>query len=326
MTMVYFAAIVLLGVAAASDDSAIIGQRDCEKDDSSMLIQKFSRDVKTHQPLPSATCSAIADALCPLSLAKCQALPATGASICSKEFNPVRSTTKYEKCMGTLPSLTTTCVNALGNQFTDADCKNLVKNLCQATTTTTTCPPIYDFPFPSYLEALDPSDPEFSSLQESAQKFAVNKTFGGGGIFDYLIVRTKVPVPMNRVYGGQATECGYWWMLPYNTGNVPVSFDQYRNITGVCPGWNAGTNVVSCMVPKGWAFVMGQGQSVFCPNGQTIYPPGSVFQVNGDVCSAANDAGLTCETCIAKNDLVDSECWGEMQQRDEDFLRKHGGS
>lgn len=186
--------------------------------------------------------------------------------------------------------------------------------------------PVYGFPLPPYLEVLDPSEPEFLSLQESAEKFAVNKTLGGGGIFDYEIVRTKEPVPMNRVYGGQATECGYWWSLPYDTGTLPVSFAEYAKIVGVCPEWNAGTHIVSCMVPKGWAFVMGQGQSVFCPNGQTIYPPGSVFQVNGDVCSAANDAGLTCETCIAKNDLVDSECWGEMQQRDEDFLRKHGGS
>merc|ERR1712151_1171277 len=58
----------------------------------------------------------------------------------------------------------------------------------------------YGFRFPDYLEAVDASDPDFIELARSAEKYAL-KPPGQGGILDFMIVRTKWSVPMNRLYG-----------------------------------------------------------------------------------------------------------------------------
>merc|ERR1711920_228572 len=120
---------------------------------------------------------------------------------------------------------------------------------------------------------------EFIELARSAEKYAL-KPPGEGGILDFMIVRTKWSVPMNRLYGGSAARCGYWWNMPFYETVSPaetLTTQRLAKASGVCPEWNTDREVVSCQVKKGWAFIVGQGQSTQCSDGEVLHPPAGML-------------------------------------------------
>eukprot|EP00931_Biecheleriopsis_adriatica_P122393 TRINITY_DN97383_c0_g1_i1.p1 TRINITY_DN97383_c0_g1~~TRINITY_DN97383_c0_g1_i1.p1 ORF type:complete len:220 (-),score=41.12 TRINITY_DN97383_c0_g1_i1:22-681(-) len=179
---------------------------------------------------------------------------------------------------------------------------------------------VQGFPLPAYLELLTPSDPEYAALNQSAFQYAVKKP-GMGGLLDFVVVRLKEDVPMRRIYGGSAVKNGYWWTLAnasgmfWASGVDRISMCDMMTASGVCPEWNGATSLITCMVRKGWTFVVGQGQSARCrlgaevcdiKNGSVIFPPAALLQVNGDVFSNS----LRCQECeLDRRDTIDSSCY-----------------
>lgn len=108
---------------------------------------------------------------------------------------------------------------------------------------------VFKFPLPKTLEVLSPSDPSFAKLQESAEKYALNIEPGKGGIVDYVIVKNKEPMHFMRVWGGSASQCGYWWTLPKTLAVAPngqITLAGFMSELGVCPEWNNGTFLEIC--------------------------------------------------------------------------------
>ena len=168
---------------------------------------------------------------------------------------------------------------------------------------------VFKFPLPKTLEVLSPSDPSFAKLKESAEKYALNIQPGKGGIVDYVIVKNKEPLRLMRVWGGSASQCGYWWTLPKALAVAPngqLTLDRFMSALGVCPEWNNGTFLEICEGVTDWKFVVGQGNSATCQWGNTIFPPTALLQVNGDVCGQAKK----CRTCNLQTDF--DWCWRQM--------------
>ena len=69
-----------------------------------------------------------------------------------------------------------------------------------------------NFPLPSYLSPLPSSDPDYATLFSSGSQYAVGAP-GAGGISEMKVVYFTEEHLVYRVYGGPASECGYWWML-----------------------------------------------------------------------------------------------------------------
>ncbi len=108
---------------------------------------------------------------------------------------------------------------------------------------------VFKFPLPKPLEVLSPSDPCFRKLQESAEKYALETQPGKGGIMDYVIVKNKNPLRLTRVWGGTASQCGYWWTLPNALAVAPkeqITLAGFMEAMGVCPEWNNGTFLEIC--------------------------------------------------------------------------------
>ncbi|CAE7242453.1 unnamed protein product [Symbiodinium necroappetens] len=161
---------------------------------------------------------------------------------------------------------------------------------------------VYEFPLPDSLAQLPFWDPEFKALNESAQKYALQQQPGKGGILDYQIVRSSKTHKFHRVWGGPAKKCGYWWTLSHPLAIAPdgnLTLTGLQEACGVCPEWNTAAVLETCYGKPGWAFVVGQGNSATCQDGETLFPPGALLQVNGDVCSNS----LTCESCDLKRDI-----------------------
>ncbi|CAK9041669.1 Uncharacterized protein SCF082_LOCUS24038 [Durusdinium trenchii] len=127
--------------------------------------------------------------------------------------------------------------------------------------------PVQYFPLPMSLAMLRKVDPAYDQLQKSAQKYALQLEPGKGGVLDYALVKTKHLQSFHRVWGGNAKQCGFWWLLPNPKAIAPngeISLFALMEAAGVCPEWNNGTFLESCTVPADWSFVVGQGQSATC--------------------------------------------------------------
>lgn len=179
---------------------------------------------------------------------------------------------------------------------------------------------VQGFPLPTYLEELTPDDPEYPQLNNSARRYALGDP-GKGGLLDFLVVRLKEDMPMRRIYGGTSKKYGYWWTLSYAAdmfwaaGEDTISMCEMMQASAVCPEWNAATGLVTCLAKKGWAFVVGQGQSTKCQygsqacmvkNGSVLYPPAALLQVNGDV----HQNSVSCKVCeLDQNSIISSSCY-----------------
>jgi len=179
---------------------------------------------------------------------------------------------------------------------------------------------VQGFPLPTYLEEVTPDDPEYQELNNSANRYALGKP-GKGSLLDFAVVRLKEDMPMRRIYGGSSKKDGYWWTLSYAAGMFwaagedKISMCEMMQASGVCPEWNAATHLVTCMAKKGWAFVVGQGQSAKCQwgspacmvrNGSVLYPPAALLQVNG----AVHENSVACKVCeLDQTDIINSSCY-----------------
>ena len=169
---------------------------------------------------------------------------------------------------------------------------------------------VYEFPLPEDLAQVPFWDPDFKALSESARKYALQQVPGKGGILDYQIVRSAKTQKFHRVWGGPAKKCGYWWTLSHPLAIAPsgnVTLSGFQEACGVCPEWNTAAVLETCYSKPGWAFVVGQGNSATCQNGETLFPPAALLQVNGDVCSNS----LTCESCDLKHDF--DKCVAQLE-------------
>ena len=169
---------------------------------------------------------------------------------------------------------------------------------------------VWHYPLPAHLDVLRECDPDFQRLKKSAEEYALHTTPGKGGILDYQIVRTTKAQPLHRVWGGPARQCGYWWTLPRPKSIAPdgkLTLHGLMEAQGVCPEWNNGTFLETCVVPANYSLVVGQGNSATCQWGNTLFPPAALLQANGDVCSAA----LHCSTCNLRTDFY--KCWATLQ-------------
>lgn len=165
------------------------------------------------------------------------------------------------------------------------------------------------FPLPSYLEAVEPSDPNYESLKASAIQWALGEP-EQGGLVDFMIVRFKEDTPIRRIYGSTNSECGWWWGMDYEgtySETMHLStMQEWMDTNGICPEWNLGERMVRCTARAGWEVVVGQGQSAKCQDGTILYPPATLLQLNGNGCGNS----VSCESCaLQRNDTVGTECY-----------------
>mmetsp|Transcript_53854 Transcript_53854/g.62186 ORF Transcript_53854/g.62186 Transcript_53854/m.62186 type:complete len:294 (+) Transcript_53854:118-999(+) len=151
---------------------------------------------------------------------------------------------------------------------------------------------------PPYLLPLPESDPAYPGLNESAYNYAYGPNPGDGMLKEFEVVTFVTTHNAYRVYGGNATACGYWWILApdHNDCFRPILDDVNYTIfandyVAVCPEWNTGMYLHRCKIPAGYNAVIGIGQSANCTsNGQLLTPDPTILQLNGDVCSASVSA------------------------------------
>ncbi|CAE7354734.1 unnamed protein product, partial [Symbiodinium pilosum] len=108
----------------------------------------------------------------------------------------------------------------------------------------------------------------------------------------------------------------YWWTLPgvrSMSPNGELTLNGLMKANGVCPEWNNGSFLETCTVPESWSFVVGQGQSATCQWGNSLFPPASLLQANGNVC----DVALKCQTCNLKHDF--GNCFSILKASDPEY-------
>ena len=156
---------------------------------------------------------------------------------------------------------------------------------------------------PPYLVPLPESNPAYAGLNNSAYDFAYGPNPGDGNLKEFEIVSFTEAHDAYRLYGGNATECGYWWILAGETTATAASssgancfpqdpanvdFTTYaQDLFAVCPEWNSGTFIRRCTIPVGYNAIVGIGQSVNCSTTDILTPNQNVLQLNGNVCDAA---------------------------------------
>jgi len=153
---------------------------------------------------------------------------------------------------------------------------------------------------PSYLAALDETDPEWD---DHSSQLTSRWVVGGPGKGNLVpgqveLVRFIEPHFVFRTYGGyhKASQCGYWWVMDPPKGAKDTYFDHFA----ICPEWNDATDIIRCRIPVGYVAAVGVGQSVDCPeSGQNLSPDPWNLQLNGDICTAAikMEKHLSCEYC-----------------------------
>eukprot|EP00438_Fugacium_kawagutii_P021231 Skav201647 [mRNA] locus=scaffold3160:62523:67889:+ [translate_table: standard] len=149
---------------------------------------------------------------------------------------------------------------------------------------------VFYYPLPTYLQVLNESDPDFSQLQKSAEKYALNMQPGKGGVLDYQIVKNTEGILLHRVWGAPAKQCGYWWTLPHSLAIAPdsqLTLPAFMEAMGVCPEWNNGTFLEICR--------------------NLVGKEAMKLQVNGDVCSQS----LICRTCNLRTHF--NLCWAQIK-------------
>ena len=164
---------------------------------------------------------------------------------------------------------------------------------------------------PPYLVPLPESNPAYAGLNSSAYDFAYGPKPGDGNLKEFEIVSFTAAHDAYRLYGGNATECGYWWILAGETTATAASsgancfpqdpanvdFTTYaQDLFAVCPEWNSGTFIRRCTIPIGYNAIVGIGQSVNCSTTDILTPNQNVLQLNGNVCDAAAAAAAAAAT------------------------------
>lgn len=165
---------------------------------------------------------------------------------------------------------------------------------------------------PSYLTALDETDPEWAEHSwRVTSSWVIGEPGRGNLIPDKVdLVRFNEPHFVFRTYGGEnkAKQCGYWWVMDPPSGPKDSYFDHFA----ICKEWNDATDIIRCRVPEGYIAVVGEGQSVDCPETKEHLKPDSAnLQLNGDICTASimMEKHLSCEYCAADAfDLEKSAC------------------
>jgi hypothetical protein len=135
-------------------------------------------------------------------------------------------------------------------------------------------------PLPPYLAPLSQSDPRWAELNSSAYEYAYGPKPGDGNLESFQIVVFLEMHHAYRVWGGPASECGYWWILAPPSGKSlqlllmissllcsnlslitilfssdcvdvcpRISTPDYQNIFAVCPEWNSMTNITVVNIP-----------------------------------------------------------------------------
>lgn len=115
----------------------------------------------------------------------------------------------------------------------------------------------------------------------------------------FLVVTAVQDHFMYRVYGGPASQCGYWWVLapPSNVYPVepPIDKEEYMSeLFAICPEWNNATSVIRCSLPAGTNLVVGPGQTATCPDGTTLIPSPTILQANGNGCAVTTEGDQEC--------------------------------
>jgi hypothetical protein len=115
---------------------------------------------------------------------------------------------------------------------------------------------------PSYLAALDETDPEWDDYSSQLTSRWVVGAPGKGNLVpgQVELVRFVEPHFVFRTYGGyqKASQCGYWWVMDPPKGAKDTYFDHFA----ICPEWNDATDIIRCRVPVGYVAAVGVGQSV----------------------------------------------------------------
>ena len=115
---------------------------------------------------------------------------------------------------------------------------------------------------PSYLAALDETDPEWDDYSSQLTSRWVVGGPGKGNLVpgQVELVRFVEPHFVFRTYGGyhKASQCGYWWVMDPPKGAKDTYFDHFA----ICPEWNDATDIIRCRIPVGYVAAVGVGQSV----------------------------------------------------------------
>jgi hypothetical protein len=115
---------------------------------------------------------------------------------------------------------------------------------------------------PSYLAALDETDPEWDDYSSQLTSPWVVGAPGKGNLVpgEVALVRFVEPHFVFRTYGGyhKASQCGYWWVMDPPKGAKNTYFDHFA----ICPEWNDATDIIRCRIPVGYVAAVGVGQSV----------------------------------------------------------------
>mmetsp|Transcript_32168 Transcript_32168/g.68078 ORF Transcript_32168/g.68078 Transcript_32168/m.68078 type:complete len:268 (+) Transcript_32168:160-963(+) len=165
---------------------------------------------------------------------------------------------------------------------------------------------------PSYLVALDETDPEWDENSWMlTSRYVIGDPGKGNMIPDQVaLVKFVEPHFVFRTYGGEnkARQCGYWWVMNPPAGDKDVYFDHFA----ICPEWNDASYIIRCRVPVGYIAAVGAGQSVDCPeSGGHLSPDPANLQLNGNICSASVqiEKHLSCTYCSSNDfDLAKSAC------------------
>lgn len=181
-------------------------------------------------------------------------------------------------------------------------------------------------PLPTYLELLPESDPQWAALNSSAYSYAYGPNPGDGYLKEFQIVVFTKSHSAYRIWGGPASECGYWWALAPASDCVEVcpriSALDYQDMFAVCPSWNNMTNITVVDIPVNTTGVVGIGQSANCSNGLILEPSPTNLQLNGNACESSSDGY---DTCPAIQDfLALSSCVNTCTSSDLPFKTREG--
>ena len=122
--------------------------------------------------------------------------------------------------------------------------------------------PTSNLDLPSYMTALDETDPEWDAYaNQLTSKYVIGDPGKGNLIPDKVaLVKFVEPHFVYRTYGGdhKASQCGYWWVMDPPTEDKDSYFDHFA----ICPEWNDASDIIRCRVPVGYIAAVGEGQTV----------------------------------------------------------------
>ena len=162
------------------------------------------------------------------------------------------------------------------------------------------------FALPPFMRPIPSTDSRFSALNSTGFRFAL-KPPGFGGVSAFMVAEFTEMHDVYRLSGGPASEFGFWWSLATDSNTVlPVTKKEYMSkYFAICNEFNDGTRLTRCTVPAGTSTVVGPGQTKNCENDEMLYPERTPLQLNRDI---VNQEGVTCVSCVARDNLSDSSC------------------